>query len=54
MEHDILTGIDWHLRPVTALCFVPYFEQMLDSTYGFRRRTINQIIIQSQRGKISS
>ncbi|XP_062077899.1 uncharacterized protein LOC133782584 isoform X1 [Humulus lupulus] len=49
MEHHILMGINWHLRPVTALCFVPYFEQKLHSTYGFRRRTINQIIIQSHR-----
>ncbi|PON86693.1 Cyclin [Trema orientale] len=48
MEFHILMGLDWRMRPVTALCFVRYMEPKFHSTYGFRRRTINQIIIQSQ------
>ncbi|GMN63014.1 hypothetical protein TIFTF001_032100 [Ficus carica] len=48
MELHIVRALDWNLRSVTALCFVPYFTPYFDSTYGFRRRTINEIIIQSQ------
>ncbi|XP_060973156.1 uncharacterized protein LOC133038819 [Cannabis sativa] len=49
MELYIVKGIDWHLRPVTPLCYVPHLEGKLNTIYGFRRSTINQIIIQSER-----
>ncbi|EXC12076.1 Putative cyclin-D6-1 [Morus notabilis] len=48
MELSIVKGLDWHLRSVTALSFVRFFTPVFDSTYGFRHRTINEIIIQSQ------
>uniref|UniRef100_A0A803QCR5 B-like cyclin n=1 Tax=Cannabis sativa TaxID=3483 RepID=A0A803QCR5_CANSA len=37
MELYIVKGIDWHLRPVTPLCYVPHLEGKLNTIYGFRR-----------------
>ncbi|EXC05017.1 Putative cyclin-D6-1 [Morus notabilis] len=54
MELHIVKGLDWRMCSVTALCFVQFFAPYFESTYGFRRRTINEIIIQSQNDYLMS
>ncbi|XP_010106846.2 putative cyclin-D6-1 [Morus notabilis] len=48
MEIRIMHSLDWRMRSVTAFCYLPYFEPKFHSTYGFSRRTLNEIIIQIQ------
>ncbi|EXC12071.1 Putative cyclin-D6-1 [Morus notabilis] len=49
MELCILKGLDWNLCVVTAFSFIPYLERKFNLFNRFRRRTINEIIIQSQK-----
>ena len=53
-ELKILEALNWDMRVVTAFCFVPYYTPKFSPTDGFNRRTINEIIIQSQQSKFGS
>ncbi|KAM6553630.1 hypothetical protein CsatB_014392 [Cannabis sativa] len=52
MEFAILEGLNWDLRVLTALCFVPYFAPKFAFTDGLSYRTISEIIVNSQEIKI--
>ncbi|XP_062079652.1 uncharacterized protein LOC133784228 isoform X2 [Humulus lupulus] len=48
VEFHILQGLNWDLRVITAICFVPFYAaSMFGSTNGFHKRTVHDIIINS-------
>lgn len=53
MELQILKGINWRLRAVTAMYFKEFFVGKIPAGKGIMRRTLNEIIIQAQGGKLA-
>ncbi|KAF1881327.1 hypothetical protein Lal_00023363 [Lupinus albus] len=48
MELRILDGLEWQMRPVTPFCFLDHLYPTFLNIGGFKRRCINQIIVQAQ------
>ncbi|KAE9590664.1 hypothetical protein Lal_00023152 [Lupinus albus] len=48
MELHILDSLGWRMRPVTPFTFLDYFNPTFGRIGGFRRRSINEIIVQAQ------
>ncbi|GAY52536.1 hypothetical protein CUMW_142590 [Citrus unshiu] len=48
MELQILRGLKWQMRAVTPICLVRFFVEMIPIGKGIERRTLNEIIIQTQ------
>lgn len=53
MELQILRGLKWQMRAVTPICLVRFFVEMIPIGKGIERRTLNEIIIQTQDSKIA-
>ncbi|XP_058773806.1 uncharacterized protein LOC131648022 [Vicia villosa] len=47
-EYLILDAIHWKLLPVTAFCFLNHYYPYFKEFGGFKRRCINEIIVQAQ------
>ncbi|CAL0310117.1 unnamed protein product [Lupinus luteus] len=48
MELRILEGLEWKMRPVTPFNFLDHIYPTFLNVGGFKRRCINQIIVQAQ------
>ncbi|PNY13930.1 cyclin-D1-1 [Trifolium pratense] len=46
----ILDVLNWELPPVTAFCFLKHYYPYFKQFSGFKRRCINEIIVQAQGG----
>lgn len=51
MELLILQELQWAMRSVTAFCFLNHYYPYFKKFCGFKRRSINEIIVQAQGGK---
>lgn len=51
-ELFILNGLQWEMCSITPFCFVDYYYPNFEVFGGFKRQSINEIIIQSQEGKL--
>ncbi|KAI5412062.1 hypothetical protein KIW84_056938 [Lathyrus oleraceus] len=48
VENLILDELNWKMLPVTAFCFLNHYYPYFKEFGGFRRRCINEIIVQAQ------
>ncbi|XP_019425026.1 PREDICTED: cyclin-D1-2-like [Lupinus angustifolius] len=48
MELRILDGLEWQMRPVTPFCFLDHLYPNFIDVGDFKRRCINEIIVQAQ------
>ncbi|ESW21644.1 hypothetical protein PHAVU_005G087500 [Phaseolus vulgaris] len=48
MEFRILSGLNWRMRSVTPFHFLDYYYPTFKRIGGFKRESINEIIVQSQ------
>ncbi|KAK7335370.1 hypothetical protein VNO80_27163 [Phaseolus coccineus] len=48
MEFRILSGLNWRMRSVTPFHFLDYYYPTFKRIGGFKRQSINEIIVQSQ------
>ncbi|RDX81996.1 putative cyclin-D6-1, partial [Mucuna pruriens] len=48
VEYRILTALDWRLRTITPFYFLDHYYPTFKRIGGFKRRCINEIIVQSQ------
>ncbi|MCI34711.1 cyclin-D1-1, partial [Trifolium medium] len=48
MELLILQVLSWKMKSVTALCFLNHYYPHFRQFRGFKRRSINEIIVQAQ------
>ncbi|CAJ2659925.1 uncharacterized protein LOC123895238 [Trifolium pratense] len=46
----VLDVLNWELPPVTAFCFLKHYYPYFKQSSGFKRRCINEIIVQAQGG----
>ncbi|XP_019425421.1 PREDICTED: putative cyclin-D6-1 [Lupinus angustifolius] len=47
MELHILDSLGWRMRPITPFSFLDYFYPTFGRIGGFKRRSINEIIVQA-------
>lgn len=50
MEQKIDVGVDWRMRVATPISFVEFFVGIIPIGRGIKRRTLNEIVIQTQGG----
>lgn len=50
MELSILSGLNWRMLPITPFYFLDHYYPTFSEIGGFKRRSINEIIVQSQGG----
>ncbi|KAH1144339.1 hypothetical protein GLYMA_12G218000v4 [Glycine max] len=48
MELSILSGLNWRMLPITPFYFLDHYYPTFSEIGGFKRRSINEIIVQSQ------
>ncbi|KAG2371884.1 hypothetical protein LR48_Vigan05g129900 [Vigna angularis] len=48
IEFRILSGLDWRMRSITPFHFLDYYYPTFKRIGGFKRQSINEIIVQSQ------
>ncbi|GAY52537.1 hypothetical protein CUMW_142600, partial [Citrus unshiu] len=48
MEQKIDVGVDWRMRVATPISFVEFFVGIIPIGRGIKRRTLNEIVIQTQ------
>ncbi|WVZ00471.1 hypothetical protein V8G54_026540 [Vigna mungo] len=48
MEFRILSGLDWRMRSITPFHFLDHYYPTFKRVGGFKRQSINEIIVQSQ------
>lgn len=53
MEQKIDVGVDWRMRVATPISFVEFFVGIIPIGRGIKRRTLNEIVIQTQGGNIA-
>lgn len=50
MEQKIDVGVDWRMRVATPISFMEFFVGIIPIGRGIKRRTLNEIVIQTQGG----
>jgi hypothetical protein len=51
MEFKILHELRWKIRPVTPFTYLNFYYRYFKQFGGYKRRCINEIIVQAQGGK---